>query len=141
MPYELNQTIPFMQWHWGNHAAHTQGLSREQRGLLDEVRSTLWGVVGVSMLRADLTERLNIEAGSRDEAALNVLVRRGLLLQDAEGWVCDQVLSHQYAEALRKGAISRANGSKGGRPATKKPATSATAIPATAANDGDDQDF
>jgi hypothetical protein len=112
MTYELNQTIPFMQWHWGNHAAHTVGLSREQRGLLDEVRIALWSVAGVRMLRADLMERLNLS----DEAALNALLRRGILVQDAEGWLSDQVLSHQYAEAVRKGAVSRANGSKGGRP-------------------------
>lgn len=120
MTYELNQTIPFMQWHWGNHAAHTMGLTREQRGLLEEVRIALWAVNGVRMLRSDLMERINVQPGSADEGTLNALIRRGILVQDAEGWLSDQVLSHQYAEAVRKSAISKANGAKGGRPSTKQ---------------------
>jgi hypothetical protein len=139
--YELNQTIPFMQWHWGNHTAHTVGLTREQRGFLDEVRIALWSVAGVKMLRADLMERLSSRPDSSDESTLNALIRRGILVQDAEGWVSDQVLSHQYAEALRKGAISRANGSKGGRP-TKQRRTVQPNVQGNAQSVSDDaQDF
>lgn len=132
--YELNQRLPYMTHNWLTHASRTSRLTREQRGLLDEVRIELWQVVGVRMLREDLMERLNITPGTHDEQLLDTLIRRGNLTQDAEGWVFDQVLLHEWNEALRKAEVNRQNGAKGGR----RKAAAAPASAPVAADDPED---
>jgi hypothetical protein len=88
------------------------------------------------MLRADLLDRLNISESTRDADLLDVLIRRGNLTQDDESWVFDQVLMHEWNEALRKAEVNRQNGAKGGR---RKAATpSQPVIPAAPA---DEEDF
>jgi hypothetical protein len=135
----MNQRLPYMPHNWLSHASRTSRLTREQRGLMDEVRTELWQVVGVRMLRADLLDRLNIAEGAPDAEMLDVLIRRGNLTQDDAGWVFDQVLTHEWNEALRKADINRQNGAKGGR---RKAAPSASAPKTSARIEGDDpEDF
>ncbi|WP_430422350.1 hypothetical protein [Methylibium petroleiphilum] len=122
---EFNNRMPYMPFNWFAHSARVCRLSLAERGLFDAVRTELWTVVDCKMPREVLLARLRINDTAPEFAMLTGLVSLGLLKQDEEGRIFDEVQAHEFAQAVRKGEMNRANGAKGGRP--KKAAQPSTA--------------
>jgi hypothetical protein len=117
---ELNSQMPYMRFNWSEHASRVDNLTLAERGMFDWIRATLWKVVGCKMPRQVLEARLRIKPGSEEATHLQTLLDLGHLAQDANGYIFDEVQVREFAEAVRKAEVNRANGAKGGRPSTAK---------------------
>jgi len=113
---EINSRMPFMRFNWATHSARCSRLTMEERGFFDAVRCELWSVVGCRLPLDLLRTRLRIAAKSRNAKALDTLLSLGLLRQDSEGHVFDEVQAHEFNAAMSQALINTANGRKGGRP-------------------------
>lgn len=112
----LNSRMPYMPFNWASHSARVARLTLEERGLFDAVRCELWAVVGCRMPLARLLMLLRIPDGSHEATVLARLVTFGLLREDADGNLFDEVQAHEFGAAVEKGRVNRENGKKGGRP-------------------------
>src|SRR5438067_743260 len=112
------------------HTLQVMRLTREQRGLLDEVRCELWSVEGTQMLRSDLMARLLIKPNSKDERLFEALVTHRILEQDGDV-VTDPVLSTGWKNLMERSRVNAANASK------PRKATSVTPTTAREVNEGD----
>ncbi|TBO31322.1 hypothetical protein EYS42_08740 [Aquabacterium lacunae] len=117
---ELNSQMPYMRFNWSEHASRVDNLTLSERGMFDWIRATLWKVVSCKMPRPVLEARLRIKPGSEEAAHLQTLLDLGHLAQDADGCIFDEVQAREFAEAVRKAQVNRANGAKGGRPPTAR---------------------
>lgn len=122
---ELNSQMPYMRFNWSAHASRVGNLTLSERGMFDLIRATLWQVVGCKMPRPVLEARLRIKPGSEEATHLQTLLDLGHLVQDADGCIFDEVQVREFAEAVRKAEVNRANGAKGGR----RPANRTTQAP------------
>lgn len=111
--YTFNKRLPYMSFNWAEHGSRTARLTREERGLYDEIRTELWSVEGVTMDLGTLRSRLRLTEG--DQPLLDTLAQLGLLKIE-DGMVFDDVQRHEYAKALEKAEQNRLNGKRGGRP-------------------------
>lgn len=124
---ELNSLMPFMRFNWSEHASRVDNLTLAERGMFDWVRASLWKVVGCKMPRQLLEARLRIQPGTEEARHLQTLLDLGHLAQDSEGHIFDEVQVREFADAMRKAAVNRANGAKGGRPPQAARTTGPTA--------------
>jgi hypothetical protein len=120
--------MPFMRFNWATHSARCSRLTMEERGFFDAVRCELWSVVGCRLPLDLLRTRLRIAPKSRNSKTMESLLALGLLRQDSEGRVFDEVQAHEFDTAMSQAAINTANGRKGGRP-RKVPQESLTGVP------------
>lgn len=112
--------MPYMRFNWSEHASRVDNLALAERGMFDWIRATLWKVVGCKIPRPVLEARLRIKPGSEEATHLQTLLDLGHLAQDADGCIFDEVQVREFAEAVRKAEVNRANGAKGGRPQTAR---------------------
>lgn len=114
-PLQRNAEMPWMQVNWAAHAGRTGRLTLEERGFYDLLRCELWSVAPPRMPAEDLLKRLRLTSEDH-RAQLAVLLELGLLTQDGEGWVQDDLQAHEFAKAVAKSVVNSANGKLGGRP-------------------------
>lgn len=115
----LNSRMPYMPFNWAEHASRVCHLTLSERGMFDKVRTELWKVVGCKLSRHTLEARLRIKPDSEEAQYLQELLEMGLLIEDEDGCIFDEVQVREFAEAVRKAEVNRANGAKGGRPRSK----------------------
>jgi hypothetical protein len=129
--YEQNLRAPYIQLYMAPHTLRVMRLTREQRGMLDEVRCELWSVDGTRMLRADLMARLRIKPNSKDERTFEALVSHRILDQD-DDVISDPVLITAWNTMLDR---SRKNSANASRP------RKAPSVTPTPAREVDPEDF
>lgn len=115
----LNSRMPYMPFNWAEHASRVCHLTLSERGMFDKVRTELWKVVECKLSRHTLEARLRIKPDSEEALHLQELLGMGLLIEDEDGCIFDEVQVREFTEAVRKAAVNRANGAKGGRPRSK----------------------
>jgi hypothetical protein len=108
----------------------------EERGFFDAVRCELWSVIGCRLPLELLKARLRITSRSRDAKSLETLTTLGLLRQDDEGYIYDEVQAHEFAAAVAQAVTNTVNGKKGGRPARKSPQEPLGTTPSADSNAG-----
>lgn len=140
-PLQINTQMPFMWFNWSLHSLRVGGLTLTERGLFDAARTQLWSVVDCKMPRTTLLARLRIKEGSRDAKMLDQLVTFDLLAQDQDGLLYDPVQVEEFAAAVRKAEVNRANGSRGGRPRKSAPSSPAASDSSDRKQQPDDGDF
>lgn len=113
---EINTRMPYMRFNWATHSARCARLSLEERGVFDVVRCELWSVVGCRLPLDLLKTRLRITSASRQGKTLDALLSLGLLRQDSDGQIFDEVQDHEFGAAVAQAVTNAANGKKGGRP-------------------------
>ena len=111
MKYEQNLRAPYLQLYMAPHTHRVMRLTREQRGMLDEVRCELWSVDGACMLRADLMARLRVKPNSKDERTFEALMTHRILAQDGDV-ISDPVLITAWNNMLERSRKNSANASK-----------------------------
>ena len=112
----LNSRLPYMPFNWGEHDTRTARLTYAERGMFDAARCILWRVEGCTMPLELLKRRLRLTPDHADTPLFEALLDLDLLRVAPDGTVYDEVQTREFAEAVRRGEISRQNGKRGGRP-------------------------